>query len=74
MLKELHDKIENAISKKLKHPLTCQEIHELAAAYADLEKNVWMERLSAPVNDEHFKHDCCCGCGILEEDDSEIRS
>ena len=72
ILKELHDKIENSISEKLKQPLTCQEIHELAAAYVELEKNAWMERLSVQVKDESKLH--CYNCGKLDEDDNDIRS
>lgn len=66
----LHDKIENAIAEKLKMPLTCQEIHELAAAYAELEKNTLLERLSTSST----FNACSCGCGKLEEDETEIRS
>lgn len=66
----LRGEIENKIAEKLKQPLTCKEIHELAAAYADLEKNTLLERLSA----SSAFNTCSCGYGKLEEDETEIRS
>lgn len=54
------DEIENKIAEKLKQPLTCQEIHELAAAYAELAKT------GGPF---YF-----CGCDLTNERDEEVQS
>lgn len=59
---ELKEKIENMIAEKLADhdKLSCADIHELASAYSELEKNEMFRRL-ADCNDQCGGSSACKG-------------
>jgi hypothetical protein len=54
---DLREKIENMIAERLADHdrLSCQDLHELACAYAELEKNELLRRIA------NHKNECSCG-------------